>query len=103
MPTTSNPTGRQNDVTGVRKSRLVLYTGPSSYVTGGDSFTAADVDLGTLEHAPDFLAWNGSAVRLVVYDYTNSKYVWYVPNTGAEVANGVDLSAFAMRIILQGY
>lgn len=104
MAATINRTvARYQDVRGIRKARVLLYTGPASYVTGGDPFTENDVDLSHIEIAPSHLAWNGTAVRLVVWDRVNKKYVWYVPNTGAEVAAAVDLSAFSCVIEVAGY
>lgn len=104
MPTLTRDTfARYQDVAGIRKRRVVLYTGPASYVTGGDSFVPADVDLAQLEIAPNLIAHSGTAVRLVVYDRTNQTYLWYVPDTGAEVANGTDLSAFTVEVELAGY
>lgn len=77
------------------------YTGPASYVTGGEAVGEADLGV-TPEVMPTLLAHSGSAVRLLVYDYTNKKYLWYVPNTGAEVANGTDLSTFVARGVVVG-
>lgn len=81
--------------------QLFKYTGPASYATGGELVGSAEVGLEP-EYMPDLVAWSGSACRLLVYDYTNKKYVWYVPNTGAEVANGVDLSTFVARGLALG-
>lgn len=76
-------------------------TGPASYATGG--FACADAELGvTPEVMPNLFITNGSAVRLCVYDYTNKKYVVYIPDTGAEVAAGVDLSGFTGRGVVLG-
>lgn len=75
-------------------------TGPSSYVSGG---TAVESQLTLVpEVMPDLILHSGSAVRLAVYDYTNKKYMVYVPNTGAEVADGVDLSSFVGRGVAYG-
>lgn len=77
--------------------RIGQYTGPASYVTGGDPFPPEAIGLGQINALLVGLAWSGSAVRLLVYDPTAKKVVWYVPNTGAEVANAQDLSAFTVR------
>lgn len=91
------------DWAGSRRRQHTTVTGPASYLTGGDPFVPTDVALGKFDIVPNFIAWNGSAARLVVYDRTNAKLVWYVPDTGAEVANGVDLSAFTSIIEVVGY
>lgn len=102
MPTLNKTTIRYQDNAGVRRRRVVIYTGPASYATGGDAFTASDVSLGQLEFAPNAIAHSGTATRLLAYDYTNAKYLWYVPNTGAEVAATTDLSAFTVRLEVAG-
>lgn len=97
---------RFRDTAGIRQRRVVTVTGPASYATGGMTIAPADVSLGTIESVGGvggFLAWSGTAVRLVVYDRTNGKFVWYVPNTGAEVAAAQDLSTFSANVELIGY
>lgn len=96
-PTISYTVARYMDDAGIRRRRIVQITGPVSYPTGGFSFAASLVNCGALELAPNLLLSSGTAVRLAVYDYTNSKYLVFVPNTGAEVANGTDLSSFSTR------
>lgn len=97
--------GRFRDVAGIRRRHLVHYTGPASYPAGGDPLTPTDVGLGTIEflgaeHA--FHIWNGSAVRICIYDVANEVLRIYIPNTGAEVAGAVDLSAFVGRFEVCG-
>lgn len=76
------------------------YTGPSSYVTGGDAFVAADVKLSHLTEIFFGLAVNaGGTIRGLLYDSTNNTVLWYVLDTGAEVANGTDLSGFSARFL----
>lgn len=79
------------------------YTGPASYVALGDptNNTGANVTvfgLGAVIHCPAHFALDadGTNIRLVVYDKVNKTMRWYVPNTGAEVAAGVDLSGFTV-------
>lgn len=99
MPTIDQRTpGRFKDVAGIRQRRVATYTGPSSYVTGGDSFTNRDIALGKIEMIHFELAVNSSGtVRGVHYDHTNAKARWVVLDTGSEVANGTDLSGFSAR------
>lgn len=76
-------------------------TGPSSYATGGH--VAGSKQFGMeVEVVPDLILQNGSATRLAVYSYSAGKYVIYVPDTGAEVANGTDLSGYSARGVVFG-
>jgi hypothetical protein len=97
-------------VTGIRQPRenlsthkvqFVTVTGPASYSAGGDSFAPSDFGWSTFDHVSCELAWSGTAARLVVYDYTNSKLVWYVPNTGSEASG--DLSTYSLRVMVVGH
>lgn len=103
MATLTLSTIRQNrDNWSTHKVQLFLYTGPSAYVAGGDSLLPADVGWASFDGVDVLgVAFNGSATRLVGYDYTNQKFVWYVPNTGAEASG--DLSAYVVRVMLIGH
>ena len=97
MPTITK-TGDFHDRTGNFSRRVAQYTGPSSYVTGGDSFPPETLGLGQIQVLLFELAINAAGtVRGLVYDTTNEKVLWYVLDTGAEVANGTDLSGFSAR------
>lgn len=101
MPTLTITAIKQaRDVMSTHKVLFFDYTGPSAYVAGGDSFVPNDVGLGNIDFIDVAQAWNGSAVRLITYDKTNQKLVWYVPNTGAEASG--DLSAYSVRIMVVG-
>lgn len=101
MPTLADTVFRsKRDVLSTHKAQFYVYTGPASYVAGGDSFTGDDVGLGNIDAILGGVAWNGSAVRLLVFDKTNSKIAWYVPNTGAEASG--DLSAYTALIVVLG-
>lgn len=103
MATIARTTVRYMDSAGIRRRRIGTYTGPASYVTGGDSLTPAELNLGTVEFLDFENAVSATpAARLLVYDHTNQKVIWIVPNTGAEVANGVDLSGFSARFEAAG-
>jgi hypothetical protein len=90
----------KRDVLSTHKAQFYVYNGPASYVAGGDPFTGDDVGLGNIDAILGGVAWNGTATRLLVYDKTNGKIVWYVPNTGAEATG--DLSAYAATIVVLG-
>ena len=91
------------DVAGVRRRWIGRYTGPASYSPGavGDSFLPTEVEMGAIGSFKG-QAWNGSAVRILIYDQTNQTVRWFIPNTGAEVAAAQDLSAFIADIEVVG-
>ena len=102
MATISRDRGGFFDRSGANERRVVPYTGPASYATGGDSFTPEELALGKLLAVLALTITNGTAIRVGAYDYTNKKILWYVPNTGAEVAATVDLSGFTGRFEVIG-
>lgn len=90
---------------GAHEARVLAYTGPSSYATGGDTLPGASISLGKqVEAVVGLVIVNAAlnAIRVGVYDHTNGKILWFVPNTGAEVANGTDLSGFTGRFVALG-
>lgn len=89
---------RMND----RMVRQVRYTGPASYATGGDPVNASS-ELGMAEvYLVVGNIGSGSAIRLPFFDYATQKIQWFIPNTGAEVANAVDLSTFVGTVTFYG-
>ena len=104
MATTNKATHRWGDSAGIRARRLVTITGPVSYSTGGDALAAVEVSLSEVEHFPDCVALNASnaAPRLVKYDRTNRKLMWFVPNTAAEVSGATDLSGYSFVVEVIG-
>lgn len=97
MATISKTVARFQDDAGIRRRVVGRYTGPASYVTGGDALSAGDINLGTIEFI-DFENPVDStpACRLVTYDHTNAKVIWF-DLAGAEIANGTNLSTFSAR------
>jgi hypothetical protein len=89
---------RCEDVAGIRRRILFNYSGPASYVTGGDPLAASDIRLGVIEDIPEQIATNGTNITCFVYVNSTSKLQAFVPNTGVEVASGVNLSAYTMRV-----
>ena len=101
MPTLVDTSFRsKRDVLATHKAQFYVYSGPAAYVAGGDPFTADNVGLGNIDAILGLIAWNGTATRLLVYDKTNGKMVWYVPDTGAEASG--DLSAYSATIVVLG-
>ena len=96
-----------NDKSADRLRRTYKVTGPASYVTGGVAFTPLEIGLGSRVHV---LAGNvaitatGTACRLVAVnnaDPAAPKMVWF-DQAFAEIANGVDLSAYTVDVELIG-
>lgn len=85
-----------------RLVREEQYTGPASYVTGGDPVNApTELGLGEVFGVYGIIS-DGSAVRVPFFDYTNQKILWFIPNTGAEVGAGVNLSTFSGTLLFTG-
>jgi hypothetical protein len=107
MANITDPVGGPSPIeySGTRRRSTFLYTGPVSYVNpGGDPITAAEVRLGAIDYMPTMIAFDGaSVIRLLVWDYTLNAFKWFIPNTGAEVANAVNLSTFFVRIEAWGH
>lgn len=82
-----------------KAERIVVttVTFDSSYVTGGEPFTAADLGMGRI----DFLSATTDGNFAVVWDKANSKLKAFT-NAGVEVANATNLSAIAVRIMAIG-
>ncbi len=79
------------------------YTGPASYVTGGDILSALNLKLGSITGAFFSLARNvGGTIYGLDYDAGTGKIIWYVLDTGSEVANGTDLSGYSARFFAIG-
>jgi hypothetical protein len=96
--------GSYHDSSNARIRKIGRYVGPASYATGGDSLTPGALGLGKLEHLSFELAINSAGtVRGLVYDHANETVFWVVLDTGAEVANGTDLSGYSARFEAIGY
>jgi hypothetical protein len=89
-----------------RLVREVRYTGPSAaaggYLTGGDPIGPGDVGMGDIFGVYGGYITDGTTIRVPVWNYTTQKLQFFVPNTNAEVANAVDLSAFSGTILFTG-
>lgn len=91
-------------IVGDRKEAHVDVTFDSSYPTGGESLTAADLGFdGELNYVSGGVAVkaDGTLAVLVAYDVTNSKLQAFKSNTAAnmqEVANTADLSTYKVRL-----
>lgn len=72
--------------------RILKYTGPSTYVAGGDLVNPESIGLSKILVVAGLVASSGSAVRLLSWDAANKKIQWWVPNTGSEASG--DLSTY---------
>ena len=98
---TFDPGYRPFDNAGVRRRRLVKYTGPASYVTGGDSIAPGDVDLAVIEDISENVAYNSATPQIYFLVFDNSaaaggatgggKIRWFTA-TSTEVSAATNLS-----------
>jgi hypothetical protein len=90
---TVNLTVAPADLGATSRRQVAAYAGPASYVTGGDPMVPADVRMGKLFAVLGTIS-NGTAVLIPWWNTTTGTLLFFVPNTGAQVANGVDLSTY---------
>jgi hypothetical protein len=83
----------------IRNKRMVIatVTFDNSYPTGGESFTANDLGLASL----DFVSATTDGSYAVTWDKTNSKLKAFVA-AGTEVPNATNISTVAVRILAIG-
>ena len=84
-----------------RLVREVPTTGPTSYTTGGVSVNADSLGLARVFGLYGVLN-SGSAYRQPVLVQATQLVQFFVPDTGAEVANGTDLSTFTGTLLITG-
>lgn len=109
--TVANVNARAEDVFGRHKVRLVKVTFDSSYATGGESFTPANVGMAKFDYvgvSPDSAVLPGYVVH---YDYTNQKLLVFGVEQDADAAvtepldqenSAVDLSTLVVRVLCIG-
>lgn len=97
---------------GNKRHRVYDVTFDSSYPTGGESLTAADVNLRKIEelivHGPATATRGGTTGVLATYDYTNSKLQAFWGNAGTasvlpEVTDTTNVATQICRITAIGY
>ncbi len=99
----------RNDKSADRSRRTIRVTGPASYPTGGSTILpVTEIGFGTLHMLNGAVARShgdaGLTCRLVALNRdsaTNPKLQWY-DMAGAEIANGVDLSAYEVYLEFSG-
>ena len=110
---TPNPSGggvRPVRMMGNEDVKMVFYrvTWDSSYASGGESLAAADVGLNEIlyvfaTNAPcGDIGGDGLSAIGAAYDYTNSKLLAIQLDTGKELTNGTNISAFKTRLLIIG-
>lgn len=100
--------GAPGDIGHTTRRLFPLYTGPASYVAGGDPGLLAALGIGKL-FAVDLLALtNGTKLYLGVYTFagvgaqTADAIQVFDPTTGAEVAPGTNLSTYTAQFEVIG-
>lgn len=101
MATIDRTTVQFQDATATRIRRIGIYTGPTSYATGGDSLTTSELALGKLDVLMMEALSNGSAVLIPRYNYTTSKLMVF-DTAGAEVTAATNLSGYSARFVADG-
>lgn len=96
MPTLDLTTIQAQDASNTRIRRFGIYTGPTSYVTGGDAFTPANIAMGQIHFIVFEPPTNGTAIVVARYDYTNQKVKWF-DYAGVEQSNAANLSTYSAR------
>lgn len=82
--------------------RVARWTGPASYATGGEDVSPAIFGLGKIVAIVGMQITDGTTMRLGVWNIATQKLQFIVPNTNAEVAAAVNLSAFSGAIVVFG-
>lgn len=88
---------RQNDDAGIRRKRIMQFTGDASYPgAAGSAITANQVALGWIEYIDMAFISNGSAIYFaqVTYNTDGSVTVVFYSATGTQVGAG-DLSGYS--------
>ena len=96
MATISKDAVAMYDKSGAKERRILAYTGPASYATGGDSLTPESISLSKIEAVTGLTISNGTNVYFGYWNPSTKKILWYSA-TATEIANGTDLSGFTGR------
>ena len=96
MATISRDAVAMYDKSGAKERRIVAYTGPASYATGGDTLPPESVGLGRIEALLGLTISDGTTLYWGYYNQTTEMILWYSA-TGTEVPNATNLSTFTGR------
>ena len=94
--------GNYFDNTHAHLVRVARWTGPTSYVTGGEDVSPAVFGLGKIIAIVGLMITDGTTMRIGVWNIATQKLQYIVPNTNAEVANATNLSTFTGGIVVFG-
>lgn len=100
MPTIDKTIGQYHDSSSSRIRKIGGYTGPASYVSGGDPVTPANLGMSRIELMLFTPATNGTLYLTAVWVPAAAgagAVKWLVGTTGVEVAGAVNLSAYTAR------
>lgn len=84
--------------------RYGFYTGPASYVTGGETLNPEELALAKIHVlllAEAAISSSPTAIRFPRYSVIQKKLQWFEA-TGNEVAAGTNLSTFGARFVVYG-
>lgn len=84
------------DKSGAKERRILAYTGPLSYATGGDALTPETISLSKIEAVVGLVISDDTNVYWGYFNPSTQKILWYSA-TATEIANGTDLSGFTGR------
>lgn len=93
--------GVPGDNASTTKRYFPLYTGPASYVTGGDVGVTTAVGLGKIFAVLGLIASNGTTVIVGRYIPTTDALQWF-DMAGAEIAPATDLSGYTATLEVIG-
>lgn len=101
MPTIDKTVGQYHDSSNACIRKIGGYTGPASYVAGGDPIVPGDLGMARITLMLFSIATDGTDFLYPVWVPAASggggKVLWLVGATGVEVAAEEDLSTFTAR------
>lgn len=84
----------RHDRSADRQRKTFKFTGPASYVTGGDPVLGSETGISVVHVWLGNVVSNGTVILLTFYDAA-AKKLKYFDLAGAEVANGTNLSTYS--------
>jgi hypothetical protein len=92
-----------------KKLEVWDHVGPAAYVTGGEAFSALNLNWGGFDFVDSMLSESGTYFIRAIPNGNpkgqaaqNVQLVWFVSATGAQVGAGTDLSAETVRLFAVG-
>ena len=102
MPFTNlNVAWPMRDLTAQAKIASGQGAGPSSYPTGGEVITLADLGLSEVWWWGPIVAYNGTDVLIARYNPTTTKLMWF-DLAGAEVTDATNLLLYTYTFFVTG-